>query len=87
MQKFNQVVAEVLAHPMADCLPQMPSNHYGLTNGSKIVATKDYPFLGVANGEHLALFWDSHYIRHGNLTWSTERLCNEIANGLWTVTE
>jgi len=46
MQKFNRIVEEVLAHPMAFCLPQMPTNRCGLVNGSKIVAVKDYPFFG-----------------------------------------
>lgn len=87
MKQFNQVVINILAHPGIGNLPGMPANQYDLANGTKIVATKDYPFFGIEKDEEIALFWDGEYIRHANLTWSPERLCNEIANGLWTVAE
>ena len=84
MKEFNQIVTELLTHPMAHNLPSMPENRHGLKNGTKIVATQPYPFFQVEHGEELALLWDGEYVRHGGLTWSVESISNEIDHGLWT---
>lgn len=85
MQKFNRIVEEVLAHPMAFCLPQMPTNRCGLVNGSKIVAVKDYPFFGIVQSEEVALMWDGEFVRHAHLTWAVDGMVHEIEQGFWTV--
>lgn len=79
---FNQLVEKLIAHPNA---PAMPANRHNLKNGSKIVAANAYPFLGISEGDELALLWDGEFVRYGGLTWSTESICNEIDNGLWRI--
>ena len=85
MNKFNQVVEELLSHPMAQNLPPMPDNRHGLKNGTKLVATQTYSFFQIAEGEEIALWWDGEYVRHDGLTWSIESISNEIDHDCWKV--
>ena len=85
MEKFNRIVTELMAHPMAHSFPNIPANRYDLNNGTKIVATQDYPFFEMQKGDEILLWWDGEYIRHGGLTWSVESMCNELDNGLWEI--
>ncbi len=85
VEKFNRIVTELLSNQKHSHWPNIPANRYNLNNGTKIVATKDYPFFEMQKGDEILLWWDGEYIRHGGLTWSVESMCNELDNRLWEI--
>jgi len=68
-------------------LPEFPSNMLNLQRGSLLKAARDIPQLGIKKGDPLPLGFDGKYVRCMGLTWSIDRIVQEILDGFWEVME
>jgi hypothetical protein len=70
---------------MSDKSLSFPQNRLELVNGSILRAKETMPYLGLSKGQGLCIFWNGEYVQCGGLTWSVEKLCNEIERGVWQI--
>ena len=66
--------------------PEFPEGTMGLKRGSILKANLDIPHLGITRGFRFPLGFDGEYIRCTNLSWSIEKIEDEIQRGIWTIT-
>ena len=72
---------------LLDSASEFPKNRYNLQNDSSIQSNHDLSFARIKKGQAIKINWDWEYVRYWNLTWSVERICDEIDKWIWTVLE
>lgn len=64
---------------------KFPKNELGLRNFTYLKSNEDQFWAGIKKEQVFSIIWDGAYVRADGLTWSVERIIDEIKLGYWTI--